>query len=78
MHYVYHLCCYQTVIIWWQGVYGAGAHTDYNAMTVLATNDTPGLQIHTAGIMLFNTVHFFDGAGACTDYSGLQETDGAA
>ena len=30
-------------------MYGAGAHTDYGALTVLATDDTPGLQIHTAG-----------------------------
>lgn len=27
------------------GVYGAGAHTDYGMLTVLATDGTPGLQI---------------------------------
>ena len=32
-----------------QGVYGAGAHTDYGALTVLATDDNPGLQINTSG-----------------------------
>lgn len=32
-----------------QGVYGAGAHTDYGALTVLATDDSPGLQINTDG-----------------------------
>lgn len=32
-----------------QGVYGAGAHTDYGAFTVLATDDNPGLQIYTGG-----------------------------
>lgn len=32
-----------------QGVYGAGAHTDYGALTVLATDDSPGLQINTGG-----------------------------
>ena len=32
-----------------QGVYGAGAHTDYGAFTVLATDDNPGLQIYTSG-----------------------------
>ena len=30
-----------------QGVYGAGAHTDYGALTVLATDGSPGLQINT-------------------------------
>ncbi|CAL0312508.1 unnamed protein product [Lupinus luteus] len=28
-----------------QGVYGAGAHTDYGLITLLATDDVPGLQI---------------------------------
>lgn len=32
-----------------QGVYGAGAHTDYGALTVLATDESPGLQINTGG-----------------------------
>ncbi|KAL3133076.1 hypothetical protein ABBQ38_006978 [Trebouxia sp. C0009 RCD-2024] len=32
-----------------EGVYGAGAHTDYGALTVLATDDSPGLQINTGG-----------------------------
>ncbi len=32
-----------------QGVYGAGAHTDYGALTVLATDHNPGLQIHSGG-----------------------------
>jgi len=32
-----------------QGVYGAGAHTDYGVLTVLATDNNPGLQIYTEG-----------------------------
>ena len=32
-----------------QGVYGAGAHTDYGVLTVLATDSNPGLQIHNQG-----------------------------
>ncbi len=32
-----------------QGVYGAGAHTDYGLLTVLATDENPGLQIYTEG-----------------------------
>lgn len=28
------------------GVYGAGAHSDYGMLTILATDDVPGLQIH--------------------------------
>lgn len=32
-----------------QGVYGAGAHTDYGMLTVLITDGTPGLQIHADG-----------------------------
>ena len=32
-----------------QGVYGAGAHTDYGMLTVLVTDGTPGLQIHADG-----------------------------
>ena len=32
-----------------QGIYGAGAHTDYGVLTVLATDSSPGLQIHTQG-----------------------------
>ena len=27
------------------GIYGAGPHTDYGFITVLATNDVPGLEI---------------------------------
>ena len=29
-----------------QGKFGAGAHTDWGAFTILATDDTPGLQIY--------------------------------
>lgn len=32
-----------------EGVYGAGAHTDYGVLTVLATDNNPGLQIYTEG-----------------------------
>ncbi|DBA97254.1 TPA: hypothetical protein ACH3X1_015002 [Trebouxia sp. C0004] len=32
-----------------QGVYGAGAHTDYGLLTVPATDDNPGLRIYTKG-----------------------------
>ena len=32
-----------------QGIYGAGAHTDYGLLTVLATDENPGLQICTEG-----------------------------
>jgi len=32
-----------------QGIYGAGAHTDYGLLTVLATDENPGLQIYTEG-----------------------------
>ena len=30
-------------------MYGAGAHTDYGVLTVLATDNNPGLQIYTEG-----------------------------
>ncbi|KAL0025138.1 hypothetical protein WJX77_002359 [Trebouxia sp. C0004] len=32
-----------------EGVYGAGAHTDYGLLTVPATDDNPGLRIYTKG-----------------------------
>ncbi|DBB09057.1 TPA: hypothetical protein ACH3X3_007680 [Trebouxia sp. C0006] len=32
-----------------EGIYGAGAHTDYGLLTVLATDENPGLQICTEG-----------------------------
>ena len=32
-----------------QGIFGAGAHTDYGCITLLLTDGTPGLQIYTAG-----------------------------
>jgi isopenicillin N synthase-like dioxygenase len=31
------------------GVFGAGAHTDYGMLTVLATDEVPGLQIYQGG-----------------------------
>uniref|UniRef100_A0A7S3QLD7 Fe2OG dioxygenase domain-containing protein n=2 Tax=Dunaliella tertiolecta TaxID=3047 RepID=A0A7S3QLD7_DUNTE len=30
-----------------EGVFGAGAHSDYGMLTLLKTDDVPGLQIHT-------------------------------
>ncbi len=32
------------------GIYAAGAHTDYGLVTILATDDVPGLQIHTDSV----------------------------
>ena len=32
-----------------QGIFGAGAHSDYGCITLLLTDGTPGLQIYTAG-----------------------------
>ena len=32
-----------------QGIYDAGAHTDWGVLTVLATDENPGLQIFTEG-----------------------------
>ncbi len=34
-----------------QGIFAAGAHSDYGMLTLLATDDAPGLQIwlHSAG-----------------------------
>ncbi|CAM9447850.1 unnamed protein product [Laminaria digitata] len=32
-----------------KGVYGAGAHSDYGMMTMLATDDVPGLQVRVNG-----------------------------
>jgi isopenicillin N synthase-like dioxygenase len=30
-----------------RGIYGTGAHSDYGLLTLLATDDVPGLQVHT-------------------------------
>lgn len=32
-----------------EGLFGAGAHTDYGLLTFLATDDVPGLQINAGG-----------------------------
>ena len=32
-----------------QGIFGAGAHSDWGCITLLLTDGTPGLQIYTAG-----------------------------
>lgn len=33
----------------WQGVFGAGAHSDYGMLTILKTDEHPGLQIWSGG-----------------------------
>ena len=30
-----------------RGIYGTGAHSDYGLLTLLATDDVPGLQVQT-------------------------------
>jgi hypothetical protein len=35
-----------------EGIFGAGAHTDYGMLTILTTDGTPGLQIHAGGAWL--------------------------
>ena len=42
-------CKCSACVVCAQGVYGAGAHTDYGVLTILATDESPGLQIHTEG-----------------------------
>jgi hypothetical protein len=39
-------CC-NTVVL--QGIFGAGAHSDYGMLTLLKTDDHPGLQIWSGG-----------------------------
>ncbi len=33
----------------WQGIFGAGAHSDYGMLTLLKTDEHPGLQIWSGG-----------------------------
>ncbi len=44
-----HLLCIWQVSDPAAGVYGAGAHSDYGMLTILATDRVPGLQIHLDG-----------------------------
>ena len=39
-------CCEIAVL---QGIFGAGAHSDYGMLTLLKTDDHPGLQILSGG-----------------------------
>lgn len=35
-----------------RGIYGTGAHSDYGLLTLLATDDVPGLQVQTTTNLL--------------------------
>jgi isopenicillin N synthase-like dioxygenase len=38
-----------------EGVFGAGAHSDYGMLTLLATDEVPGLQVSHGGLKSIKT-----------------------